>query len=276
MTTAQRGFELRGETTQLRRLLSDAWGARTILYAISRRDFFTRYRRPTLGVIWSVIAPVVQASILAVVFTRVVRVQTTIPYLIFVLSGVIAWTFFSSTLSSAVRAITGGSGLASKVYFPRCILPLTNVGTNLYGYVPSMVVLVIAALAYGVNVTPNWLMLIPATVVMILLTSAFALVFAALQVYFRDIAFILSVIIQGWFYGSGVFFPLTLVPKGILRDLVIANPATGMVELFRVAFMGFRPWSLPALWWTLGWTAALFGFAALLYRRYDRVFVDLL
>ena len=276
MITGQHGFELRGETAQLRRLLSDAWGARYILHAISRRDFFTRYRRPTLGVVWSVIAPVVQASILAVVFTKVVRVQTSIPYLVFVLSGVIAWTFFSSTLGSGVRAITGGSGLASKVYFPRCILPLTNVGTSLYGYVPSVVVLLIAALAYGIDVTPHWLMLVPATVVMILLTSAFVLVLAALQVYFRDIAFILGVIIQGWFYGSGVFFPIARVPEGLLRNLVVANPATGMVELFRVAFLGFGPWTLVALWWTLGWTAALFGFAALLYRRYDRVFVDLL
>ncbi len=276
MITAERGFELRGETTSLRRLLSDAWAARYILYAISRRDFFTRYRRPTLGVIWSVIAPVVQASILAIVFTRVVRVQTPIPYLIFVLSGIIAWTFFSSTLSSAVRAITGGSGIASKVYFPRCILPLTNVGTSLYGYVPAIVVLLIASVAYRVHVTPHLLMLVPATIVMVLLTSAFSLVLAALQVYFRDIAFILGVIVQAWFYGSGVFFPIDKVPEGLLRELVVANPATGMVELFRVALMGFSPWSLPSLWWTLGWTAALFGIAALLYRRYDRVFIDLL
>ena len=276
MTTAQHGFELRGETTQLRRLLSDAWKARYILRAISRRDFFTRYRRPTLGVIWSVIAPVVQAVILAVVFTHVVRVHTSIPYLVFVLSGIIAWTFFSATLTSGVRAITGGSGIASKVYFPRCILPLTNVGTNLYGYVPAVVVLLIAALAYGIEITPYWLMLVPATIVMILLTSAFVLVLAALQVYFRDIAFILGVIVQGWFYGSGVFFPIDRVPEGPLRQLIIANPATGMVELFRVAFVGLRPWSLPSLSWTLGWTAVLLGFAALLYRRYDRVFVDLL
>jgi len=276
MTTAQHGFELRGETTQLRRLLSDAWRSRDILRAIARRDFFTRYRRPTLGVIWSVIAPVVQAVILAVVFTKVVRVRTSIPYLIFVLSGIIAWTFFSATLTSGVRAITGGSGIASKVYFPRCILPLTNVGTSLYSYLPAVVVLLIAALVYRIPITPYWLMLIPATIVMILLTSAFVLVLAALQVYFRDVAFILGVVVQGWFYGSGVFFPIDQVPEGPLRQLIIANPATGMVELFRVAFVGLRPWSLASLWWTLGWAVVLLGLAALLYRRYDRVFVDLL
>lgn len=276
MITAQHGFELRGETTSLKRLLRDSWDARYILRAISRRDFFTCYRRPTLGVIWSVIAPIVQATVLGIVFTRVVRVRTPIPYIVFVLSGIVAWTFFSSTLNGAVRSITGGSGIASKVYFPRCILPLTNVGTNLYSYVPSVVVLIVAALAYRVDITPAWLMLVPATIVMILLTSAFALVLAALQVYFRDVAFVLGVIIQAWFYGSAVFFPLTIVPDGPLRALIVANPATGMVELFRVAFMGFHPWSLTALWWTLGWTAALLAAAALLYRRYDRVFVDLL
>lgn len=276
MTTIEYGFELTGGPTPVRRLVADLWRSRGLVRALARRDFFVRYRRPTFGAIWSVLVPVMQAAVLAVVFTRIVRVQTTIPYIVFVLSGVIPWTFFSATLTSAVRAITNGSGIASKVYFPRSVFPLANVGTSIYGYIPSVCVLLVVAIAYRVQIEPRWLMLIPATVIMVALTSAFALVLAALQVYFRDIAFVLGAVLQAWFYGSAVFFPVPLVPEGLVRSLVIANPATGMVELFRVSFMGFHPYTLPALTWTAVWIVALFGFAASLYRRYDRVFVDLL
>ena len=276
MTTLEVSFELKGEVTPVRVLLADTWRARSLIRALARRDFFVRYRRPSFGMIWSVIVPVIQAAVLAVVFTRIVRVRTSIPFLLFVLSGVIPWTFFSLTLSSAVRSITGGSALASKVYFPRAVLPLTNVGTSFYGYVPSFIVLLVVALAVRVPVTVDWLLLLPATFVMVVLTAAFSLVLAALQVYFRDVAFVLAAALQAWFYGSAVFFPIAYAPPGAIRNLIIANPATGMVELFRAAFMGLDRYSLPALWWTLGWTAALVMFAALLYRRYDRVFVDLL
>jgi homopolymeric O-antigen transport system permease protein len=276
VTVAQQGFELSGAPTALRRLLADAWASRSLIRALGRRDFFVRYRRPTFGALWSIIVPVMQAAVLSVVFTRIVRVQTSIPFLLFVLSGVVPWTFFSSTLASAVRSITGGSGIASKVYFPRCVLPLSNVTTAFYGYVPSFVVLLVVALALRIPIAPRWLLLVPASIVLVMLTSVFALVLAALQVYFRDIAFILTAVLQAWFYGSAVFFPVTLAPEGPLRTLLIMNPATGMVELFRASFMGLHPYTVPALCWSLGWIAALAVFATVLYRRYDRVFIDLL
>jgi ABC-type polysaccharide/polyol phosphate export permease len=275
MTTAQVGFELSGESTPVVRLVRDAWGARALVRSLARRDFFVRYRRPTFGVVWAIIVPVVQAAVMAIVFTRIVRVETTLPYVLFILSGVIPWTFFSSTITGAVRSITGGSGIASKVYFPRCVLPLANVGTSIYGYVPSLFVLVIVALLFGVDLSFSWLLLIPATLVMVVFTSVLAMFLAAIQVYFRDVAYIVGAVIQAWFYGSAVFFPVTMT-NGLLRQVILANPATGMVELFRASFDGLHPWTLPALGWTLAWTLAILLADLLIYRRYDRVFVDLL
>jgi ABC-type polysaccharide/polyol phosphate export permease len=277
MTTFQReGFELHGETTPLRRLLPELWRARSLVRVLGRKDFFVRYRRPSLGVIWAIVVPVIQAAVLSVVFTVVVRIGTDIPYIVFIMSGIVPWAFFSGTIGSAVRSITSGSGIASKVYFPRAVLPLANVTTAAYGFLPTVVVLLIVALAWGQRPSVWWLFAIPGTIVMVALTAAFALVLAALQVYFRDIAFILGAITQAWFYASGVFFPVDRVPEGILRNLFIANPATGMIEMFRVMFQGVHPYTIPALISTIVWTLALLVFAAFLYRRYDRTFVDLL
>ena len=275
MTTVAGGFELSGESTPIPRLIADAWAARPLIRSLARRDFFVRYRRPTFGVVWAIIVPVIQATVMAIVFTRIVRVETTLPYVLFILSGIIPWTFFSTTIGSAVRSITSGSGIASKVYFPRCVLPLANVGTSVYGYVPSLVVLMIVALVVGVRPSPTWLLLVPATILMVVFTAVFGMFLAAVQVYFRDVAYIVGAVTQAWFYGSAVFFPVTMT-HGLLRAVVLANPATGMVELFRAAFDGFHPYTVPALGWTLAWTLVIFVADLLIYRRYDRVFVDLL
>lgn len=273
-TTPDLGFELHGERTPVRTIVRDTWRQRSLIRALARRDFYTRYRRPSLGTIWSVAIPLIQAVVLSIVFTRIVRVEVDVPFPVFILTGIVPWTFFSGTLSAAVRSITGAAAMASKVYFPRTVLPLATVGTAFYGFIPTQLVMIAAALVYGIDVTPRWAFILVGIVSMVGLAAAFGLVLAALQVYFRDIAYILSAVLQAWFYGSAVFFPIEMIPPGILRTLVLANPATGMIEMFRIAFIEVRWYSFWALASTAIWTVALLVVASLLYRRYDRVFVD--
>ena len=267
------GFELRGEATPLGPLLAGLWRSRSLIRMLARRDFAVRYRRPALGVLWAVGFPLVQAIVLAIVFTQIVRVRTEIPYPVFILSGVVPWAFFASTLTLAVRSITAASEIASKVYFPRAALPLATVGSSLYGFVPALVILVIVAALYGVPLDADLLFLVPATVLMVALTTAFSLVLAAAQVYFRDVAYIVQAAVQAWFYGSAIFYPLDIVSNEWLRDAVIANPVTGVVELFRGAFTGQVDG--VAVVFTIAWTVVLLLAAAAAYQRYDRVFPDL-
>jgi ABC-type polysaccharide/polyol phosphate export permease len=276
MTTTERGFELRGPTTPIPQLVVGLVRSRSLVRMLARRDFYTRYRRPTLGVLWAVGLPLVQAGVMAVVFTKIVRVRTPIPYIVFVLAGMVPWTFLSATLTTAVRSITSGSSIASKVYFPRSVLPLSNVGTSFYGFVPALGVMIAVAFAYGLPLRPRLLLLLPAMLAMVVLTASMSLVLAALQVYFRDVAYITNAALQPWLYASAVIFPVRIVPEGLLRSLVVANPATGMIELFRDAFTGLQSYTGTAVLWTVAWSAAFCILAALLYRRYDRVFVDLL
>jgi len=203
-----------------------------------------------------------------------VRVKTELPYPVFSLSGLISWSFFSATVMDAVRSIVGG-GMAAKVYFPRAALPLVCVGSTLYMFVPNLVVLILALLAFHVPIGPQLLFLVPASLLMVALTSVFSLVFAGLQVYFRDVAFIVAAALQPWLFASTVIFPLERV-HGVFRAIVLANPATGMVEAFRVAILGMRLDSAIALYSSCAWVVGLLIFATLLFRRYDRVMIDLL
>jgi ABC-type polysaccharide/polyol phosphate export permease len=226
--------------------------------------------------LWLVGVPLVNAVVLSIVFSRIVRIQTGTNYPTFVFSGVVPWTFFVTGMSSGATSITSGSGLASKVYFPRAVFPLVSVTSNLYGFAPGLAIIFGVALIFHVRLGAGVVLIVPAVALMILLTISFALVFAATNVYLRDTAFIVEAVALAWFYGSAVIFPLRLISNGILRAAITANPATGMIEMFRAATVGADPGWTTSVWWSIAWVAALLIVALLLYRRFDRVFADLL
>jgi lipopolysaccharide transport system permease protein len=269
------GFELTGERSALRSLARDLWRSRELVRMLSRQEFFVRYRRASFGMLWAVGLPFVQALVLTVVFSRVIPVGKVPHFAAFMYSGLLPWSFFSGTVSGAATSIVDGQGLATKIYFPRAVLPLVTLGSTFYGFVPSIVVLLGLALVQGVHLGPALLLLIPGTALMMLLSASFCLVLSALNVYFRDIRYIVQAATMVWFYATPVIYPLTR-PTPTLRHLIVVNPAAGMVELFRAAFGLADPHWVVALAWTAGWVVVLFALAVSLHRRFDRVFVDLL
>ncbi|MDQ1374698.1 MAG: lipopolysaccharide transport system permease protein [Actinomycetota bacterium] len=275
MTASDVTLELAGERSALRPLVRDIWRSRLLIRMLAKQDFLVRYRRASFGILWAVGLPVVQGAIMAFVFTHVVRIQTGSNYPTFVLAGIMPWSFFSGTISSASTSIVDGQNLGTKIYFPRAVFPFVSVGANLYGFFPGLVVLVVFALGFGVHLGLNVLWLIPGTMVMVLLAVGFSLVFAALHVYFRDIRYVLQAAIMAWFYASPVLYPLERA-HGTFRAVLLANPATGMIELFRKATVGVGPAWSEAVLFSLCWSLGLIVLAAILHRRYDRVFVDLL
>jgi ABC-type polysaccharide/polyol phosphate export permease len=268
-------IELEGETTPLADLLGELWGSRALLVMLARKDFYVRYRRAALGVLWAIGLPIVQALVLVAVFSRIVRVATPgTNYAVFVFAGLVAWTFFSATISVAATAIVDGAGLSTRIYFPRAVLPLVSVAANLYGFVGSLAVLVIMALVAGTPFSARLALLVPGTALLVAFTAALGLVLSALHVYFRDIRHIVQAALLAWFYATPVIYPLTLA-KGLSRWLVV-NPMTGVVELLRAGVVAHGERLGTAVWWSIGWTAALAAIALAVHRRYDRVFVDLL
>jgi ABC-type polysaccharide/polyol phosphate export permease len=271
------GFELRGESTPLRQQAADIWRSRSLIAVLARKDFFVRYRRASFGVLWAVGLPLFQAVVLALVFSRVAPPLARGHhgnYTVFVFAGTLAWTFFSATLTIASTAVVDGSGLSTKIYFPRAVFPIVSVAANLYGFVISLVILVGLCAITGVQPGLNMLLLLPAILLMVGLTTAFSLVLAALHVYFRDVRYITQASLIAWFYVTPVIYRLDRAPG--LRRALVFNPTTGLVELFRAATVGGDPGWTGTLVWSVAWMVALMVAASLLYRRYDRVFVDLM
>jgi ABC-type polysaccharide/polyol phosphate export permease len=257
-----------------RRAIADVWRHRHVLGTLARADFHVRYKRAAFGVAWAVVVPVVQAVVLALVFSRVVEVGSGRTFAVHVLAGVAAWGYFSATLPVAATAIVEGSGLTDKVWFPRALLPLVPALSGLVGLGVTSAAVVVAMPLLGVGVGPRVALLVPGAALLVALTAAAGLVLSALHVYFRDVRFIVQAALLVLFYLTPVVYPLEAV--GGLRPLVETNPLTGVVVLFQAATVGGGPGLGVPLAVTLATTAALALAACETYRRHDRLFVDLL
>ena len=271
---APQGFDLRGEANPLKLLLRELFRSKELIRILTRKEFFVRYRRASFGLFWAVALPLVQAAVLAAVLSRFVRFETNVNYTVFVFAGTMAWTFFSAGITSGATSIVDNSSLSSKIYFPRLVFPLVSVLSGLYGLAVSAAVLIGLTLATEHTIGIEVLLLVPAIAALTALTIAFAAVGSALQVYFRDVKWLLSAAVVPWFYVTPVVYPIDVT--GGLRPYIEANPATGVVELFRAATFGADPGWLTSLWWTIGWTVVLLVIGLAIHRRYDRVLSDLL
>jgi homopolymeric O-antigen transport system permease protein len=266
-------FRLTAKPDPLRVLVREIWRSRELMRMLARQDFFVKYRRESFGFLWAVGLPLLQAAILAVVFTRVIRIQTGTNFATFVFAGLLPWTFFAGAISSASTSIVDGQGLATKIYFPRALLPLVTIRSALYGFFPSVAALIIMALVFSVPLGVSVVYLVPGIALLVLLTASMALVLSAMHVYFRDVRYIVSAALFGWLYATPVLYPVRLAPHS-LRIVLDINPVTGVVELFRAAIGAADPgWEL-SVGICCVWVAVLLTVAATVHRRLDRVFVD--
>jgi len=268
-------LRLSNTPTSSRQLARLVWASRELISTLARKEFFVRYRRATFGVLWAAGLPLVQATVLAIVFSHVVRIHTANSYPVFVFTGMSVWTYFTTTTTAGSTAIVDNTSLTNKIYFPRAILPLVQVRANLYGLAINVVIVIALALGFGQSLDAHLLILLPATALLVLLCSGLVLTLAALHVYFRDVRYIVQAVFTGLLYLTPVFVPLGRYPVA-LRRVVLANPATGIAQLFHLAIDGTAFEWPKAVAITAAWTVVLCFVAVRIHCSRDRVFADLL
>lgn len=255
-------------------LLGDLWRRRALLVLLARKEFHVKYRRASFGTLWAVALPLLQSALLAVVFSRVARLHVS-HYAIFILSGMVGWTYFSSVLGAGATSIVDNTDLSSRVYFPRAILPLVQGAANLYGFAITMAITLCLCPILGVPLSARVLLFVPATVLLVVFSTSLALVCSALHVYFRDIRYVVTAALLLLLYMTPVIYPPSAL-HGVLRTLLTINPMTGILDLFHSATVGAGAAIATALAVSIVWTIALLGSALVLQCRFDRVFADLL
>lgn len=268
-------LSLQGESTSPAALWRSLWRSRELLAILARKEFQVRYRRASLGLLWAVGLPLLQSLVMAVVFSKVAHIRAAPHYAVFVLAGMTAFITFSAALGPGSTAIVDGSDLSSRVYFPRLLLPMMQVATNLYGYVITLAILLALCPVLHVALGLRTLLLIPATVLLVAVTAGFCLLSSALHVYFRDMRYMVAAALMLWMYVTPIIYPPGDVP-GLLRGVLDANPMTGVVDLFHVATVGYGGPSELTMVVSVAWALGLLVVATAVHCRFDRVFADLL
>jgi lipopolysaccharide transport system permease protein len=254
--------------------LRTMWDHRSVLMVLSRKDFQVRFKRARLGVLWAVAVPAVQAAVMIVVFSHFVHSRNGVPYGPFVLSGILGWTYFASTIGFSVGSIVDGATLTDKVWFPRALLPIVPCISGLVGLGISMVILLIFGPLLGGGLHLRILLIVPACILLIAFTTALSVVVAALQVYYRDVRFLVAAALTVWIYATPIMYQKSQV--GGLGKWLDINPMTGIVAVFHLAIIGNHESWRPAVAVSVVVTAALIVIGVEAQRRYDRLFVDLL
>lgn len=256
--------------------LSELWAYRELLYIFVWRDVKVRYRQTVLGALWVMGQPVVTMLIFTLLFNRVAKLNTgtNVPYPVFVLAGILIWNFVSGAINRAGNSLIGASYLISKVYFPRLVIPLSNVVTDAADLGIAALLLVPMMLWYGVVPGPE-VILAP---LVVLLAGVFAvgvgLWVAALNVEYRDIRVVLPWVLQIAMYATPVVYPMASLPERY-RWIAAINPMTGIVEAFRTTLFG-TPLAVGPLLWSITFAIAAFIGGAFYFRRMERLFADLL
>ena len=214
-------------------LVRDTYRYRELIWALALKELKIRYKRSVLGFLWALLNPALLMLVLTAVFSTVMRMA--IPhYAIFLLSVLLPWTFFSQSLAYAVESIVGNGELLKKVSVPKLVFPVAAVVSNLINLLLSIIPLVLIVLVMRHPFYWTWIYLPVPLVALAIFTLGATFLFAAANVYYRDVAHIVQILLQVWFYVTPIIYSLDIFPAHY-RWMFKLNPLIFVLNGFRLA-----------------------------------------
>lgn len=261
--------------------LKEIWKYRDLLRLLVRRDFVSFYKQTVLGPIWFLIQPLFTVAVYMFIFGRIAGMKTdNIPPPLFYLSGIAAWSYFSECVLKTANVFRENSGIFGKVYFPRLIMPLSIIVSNLVKFGIQLFLLIIMIIYFSFNgfeVKYNYFMFfLP---LFILLIAAFGLgiglIVSSVTTKYRDVALLLSFAITLLMYTCPVVYPLSsLTPK--FRFLVALNPLTSLIEGFRFIIMGYGDISFAELMYSTSFIIVILFIGIIVFNKVQKNFIDII
>lgn len=271
---------IRAKQNPLDLKLREVWQYRDLIFLFTRRNFATLYKQTILGPLWLFINPIMTAVMNMVVFGGIAKLGTDgVPQLLFYLSGTAIWSFFASCVTGNAGTFTGNAGLFGKVYFPRLTVPLSVVLSNGIRFAIQMVVALALLVYYAasglVQVHPARWLLIPLILLQLgLMGMGVGLLISSLTTKYRDLSVLVGFGVGLWMYATPVVYPLSELGAGTLRSLILLNPLTAPVELFRFCLLGAGTVLPSRLVMSLAFTAVVLFTGIVVFNRVERTFMD--
>jgi len=261
--------------------LGELWRCRELLFFLTWRDIKVRYKQTVLGAAWAVLQPLATMIVFTFFLGRLVaNEESPVPYSLFVFTGLLPWTFFSSALSSAGGSIVGNQNMVTKIYFPRLIIPMSAVGAGLMDLFIGLGMLVVMMFYHtwtGHPPAPGWgLLLLPVLILLLLIAAlGVGILLAALTVAYRDFRHVVPFMVQIWMFATPAIYiqTQTLGPRS--QTWMPLNPAYGLISNFRQALLG-GDLDFYALAVSSAVSVGLLIVGCLYFRRVERSFADII
>lgn len=225
--------------------LADIWEYRGLLVSLGLRDVKLRYKQTLLGVVWVVIQPLLSAGVITAVFGYIAAVPSPegVPFFVFAYVGQMAWTLFSLTVTRTSGSMLGSIAIVMKIYFPRPILPLATVIPVLLDFLIGFALVIPMVVLYGQG-SVNVLAMLAACLILLIGGSGIGFLISTVSVRFRDVLFILPILLQLGLYASPVAYGLTVARDNLAKydpryfDIYMLNPLASLIETFRWSLLG--------------------------------------
>lgn len=253
----------------------ELWEYRELFYFLAWRDIKVRYKQTAIGVVWAVLQPLITTVVFTVFFGRIVGIQTgLVPYPVFAFLGLLFWNFFSNFLTSASDSMVAHRGIIQKVYFPRLIIPLSSAFVFVLDFLFGTFLFFGLALAYRVPL--QWqgvVFLLPALLIAFVGAAGLSLFFAAVNVKYRDVRYVLPFFIQLIIFVSPVIYPTTILHQ--YRWLWYLNPLSGILDATRNLMFGSAPVDWLLLGSSFGISIVMLSFGLVVFKLTEKWFADI-
>ncbi|OQX19301.1 MAG: ABC transporter permease [Candidatus Altiarchaeales archaeon A3] len=253
-----------------------------LLFLLVKRDFVAKYKQTILGPLWFIIQPLMMTLVFTIIFGNIAKLPTDgVPPMIFYLCGLLAWTYFANCLIATSTLFVDNAALFGKVYFPRLVVPLSIVISNLFAFAIQLATF-LAFFVYfkyfteaGAVIQPNlFILVLP---LLLIQTALFALGFglwlSALTAKYRDLTFVMGFLIQIWMYATPIIYPISMIPEK-WQYVAFLNPMVSVVESYKYAFFGTGVVELNYLLLSAAVTVIVLLTGILVFNRTERTFID--
>lgn len=247
---------------------------RELLEELTKREIKQRYKQSILGYAWVILNPLIQMIVMAFVFSKILRIANLgVPYPIFLYAGLLPWTLFSNSLMSSVNALVGNGGLLTKIYFPRQIFVQSTILAKIVDFFLASTIFILFMIFYRLPINLNVLWFIPIFIIQNFFTYGISLLAAAFNLFYRDIQYLLGLLLLVWMYLTPVIYPVEMFPPQY-RFIFQLNPMAVFLNAYRQVILGGSSPNLVSLGVGLALSIIIYVIAIRIFKKLEGVFAD--
>jgi lipopolysaccharide transport system permease protein len=274
-------LEIRPKTKLFELHLNDIWKYRDLLFLFVKRDFVSQYKQTILGPLWHIIQPLLTTLIFLFLFGRIARMETDgIEPALFYMSGITIWNYFSACLSHTSSTFLSNSAIFGKVYFPRLVIPISVIISNIIRFGIQFLLLITFMLWFllykdvSIEISYRWLFIPLLVFLMAGIGFGLGIIFSSLTTKYRDVSFLLTFAIQLGMYASPVAYPSSFLNGTGYEWVVAVNPLTAIIEAFRYCLFGKGLFNVNQMVFSIAFMLIVVTVGTIMFNKVEKDFMD--